>query len=72
MNLVSIIKEHGFSVEDIAKEAGVAASTIRRASCGKTSPSVDTVIKIAHSIKVNPLDLLISFINEDNDENAGA
>lgn len=57
-------KSQGFTAEELAKKAGVSQSMISQIERGQVSPSLDTLWKMSHCLKVP----IFSFFEEDEQE----
>lgn len=54
-----VIKESGLSIPDFAKKLGVAGSTLVNYRDGRTSPTVDLLMKICEEFLIHPKWLLL-------------
>lgn len=54
-------KEREFSQEKLAERADLSTVFISRVECGKESPSVDSLVKIAKALRVKVRDLVMDF-----------
>ena len=54
-------KEAGFSQEKLAEKADLSTVFISRVECGKESPSIDSLVKIARALGVRVRDLVEDF-----------
>lgn len=54
-----VIQKSGFSIPDFAKKLGVVGSTLVNYRDGRTSPTIDLLMKICEEFSVNPAWLLL-------------
>lgn len=54
-------KKAGFSQEKLAEKAGLSTVFISRVERGKESPSIDSLVKIAHALGAKASDLTRAF-----------
>ena len=54
-------REAGFSQEKLAEKADLSTVFISRVECGKESPSIDSLVKIARALRVRVRDLVEDF-----------
>jgi transcriptional regulator with XRE-family HTH domain len=52
-NLANFRKEKGLTQEDLVRRSGVAISQIRRYEAGKSSPTLDVVVRLARALGVS-------------------
>ncbi|MFN8286819.1 MAG: helix-turn-helix transcriptional regulator [Chitinophagales bacterium] len=57
-NLAKVRDMQGFTQEKLAYASGLSLSQVARIETGKTNPTLCTIIVIAHTLKIEPSELL--------------
>lgn len=68
MNLKYYREKTGFSQTELAVQADCSNGLIGNIEAGKVKPSFDTILRIAHALKIHPADLFLRNTSKPNNE----